>query len=384
MASSKLKTVVAETVFLGREAFETLGPVEVIPDRQIKAEHLRDADILMIRSKTTVTPDLLKDTSIRFVATATAGFEHMDCNAMDQQKIGWCAAPGCNADSVGDYMTAALLLLHTCHGIELEGKTMGIIGVGNVGSRVAVRARALGLRVILNDPPRAAQLTAPHEFQSLDTLLAESDIVTLHVPLISDGPWPTRRMADASFFNKMKKGSILFNASRGKVLDADALLHAKTSGILRHAMLDVWDPEPQIRPDVLAISTLGTPHIAGHSFEGKLNGTIQAYQEACRFFRVEPTWDYAPLLPALTVPTLTIDSRGKTDLEVFAEAVHAVYDLSIDHLTPEKISQFDKLRSNYWIRREFKNTVLSLSENRPELLARIIQAGFSPLSTCKL
>ncbi|MDD3276005.1 MAG: 4-phosphoerythronate dehydrogenase [Kiritimatiellales bacterium] len=377
-----MKTVVAETVLLGREAFETLGEVVVIPDRKIGPEHLKDADVLIIRSKTKVTPELLAGSAVRFVATATAGFEHMDFQALEKSGIGWCAAPGCNADSVADYITSALLSLHTCASVNLEGKTIGIIGVGQVGSRVAKRAEALGLRVLLNDPPRAAK-EGDAGFQCLETLLAESDIVTLHVPLIKEKPWPTLKTANYRFFEQMNPGSVFINASRGKVLDSDALLHAKANGIISHAILDVWDPEPLIRADVLAAATIGTPHIAGHSFEGKLNGTIQVYQEACHFFETAPTWDPSPRLPAVEIPKLLIDSKGKSDLEVLAEAVAAVYDIGVDQLTAEDIERFDKLRSHYRVRREFKNTAVSLSESRPALSERIENAGFTVPALCE-
>lgn len=371
-----MKTVVAETVLLGREAFETLGEVMVIPDRQIGPEHLKDADALIIRSKTKVTPELIEGSAVRFIGTATAGFEHMDFQTLEKKGIGWCAAPGCNADSVADYMTAALLTLHMKHGVELEGRTLGIIGVGQVGSRVAKRAEALGLHVLLNDPPRAAREGAAG-FQELEKLLAESDFVTLHVPLIKEKPWPTLRMADCRFFEQMKPGAVFINASRGKVLDSDALLHAKANGIISHAVLDVWDPEPAIRADVLNAAAIGTPHIAGHSFEGKLNGTIQVYREACHFFETAAGWNPAPLLPAVTLPELKIDSTGKRDLEVLSEAVSAVYDIGTDQLSVGDIERFDKLRAHYWVRREFKNTTVFLSEHRPSLIKKVNAAGFA-------
>jgi erythronate-4-phosphate dehydrogenase len=371
-----MKTVVAETVLLGREAFATLGEVIVVPDRQIGPEHLKDADALIIRSKTKVVPELIAGSAVRFVGTATAGFEHIDFQSLEKRNIGWCAAPGCNADSVADYMTAALLTLHSKHGVELEGKTIGIIGVGQVGSRVAKRAEALGLRVLLNDPPRAAR-EGEKGFQDLTDLLAKSDIITLHVPLIKEKPWPTLKMADCRFFEQMKHNAVFINSSRGKVLDADALLLAKASGIISHAVLDVWDPEPAIRADVLAAATIGTPHIAGHSFEGKLNGTIQVYREACNFFETAPVWNPVPLLPAVAVPNLKIDSCGKSDLEVLTETVAAVYDIGVDCLTGKDIARFDKLRSGYGVRREFKNTTIVLSEFRPGLNHRLNGAGFA-------
>ncbi len=367
-----MKTVVAETVMLGREAFETLGAVDVIPDRQIGPEHLKEADALIIRSKTKVTAELLEGSSVRFVGTATAGFEHIDFQTLEKNHIGWCASPGCNAASVADYIMTALLKLN----IEPEGKTLGIIGVGQVGSRVAARAEALGLRVLLNDPPREA-----HEddkfFQTLETLLNESDIVTLHIPLITGTPWPTLQMADCRFFEKMKHGTVFINASRGQVLDSVALLHAKENGIIAHAVLDVWDPEPDIRPDILEIADIGTAHIAGHSLEGKLNGTVHVYREACHFFELNPVWNPAPLLPAVEIPELKIDSCGKTDLSVLSEAVSAVYNITADdqalHEAPET---FDALRANYGVRREFFNTKVLLPENRPELSQKLRTIGF--------
>lgn len=406
-----MKTVVAETVMLGREAFETLGEVVVIPDRQIGPQHLADADALIIRSKTKATAELLEGSPVRFVGTATAGFEHIELPLtsfiapsqsdgaplalhrvqwLEKNRIGWCAAPGCNADSVADYITAALLHLD----IDLEGKTIGIIGVGQVGSRVAKRAEALGLRVLLNDPPRAARefpnlgknerdFSNPwkkdaERFQCLETLLAASDIVTLHVPLVTEKPWPTLKMADCRFFEKMKRGSVFINASRGKVLDADALLHAKINGIISHAVLDVWDPEPNIRTDVLAAADIATAHIAGHSLEGKLNGTVQVYREACHFFEIQPTWDPAPFLPAVEVPTLEIDSRGKSDLEVLAEAVASTYNILADDTALRSAPEtFDFLRANYGVRREFFNTTVILSEDRPDLLQKLRTLGFS-------
>ena len=404
-----MKTVVAETVMLGREAFETLGEVDVIPDRQIGPEHLTDADALIIRSKTKVTPELLAGSSVRFVGTATAGFEHMGWLAnrsSEEQSVGWCASPGCNADSVADYITAALLLLQTCARVELKGKTIGIIGVGQVGSRVAKRAEALGLRVLLNDPPRAAREFPMVEkngsemfqgsgknksagsacFHGLEKLLAASDIVTMHVPLITETPWPTLHMADGRFFEKMKRGSTFVNASRGQVLDADALLHAKENGVIAHAVLDVWNPEPCFRTDVLAAADIATAHIAGHSLEGKLNGTVHVYREACQFFEQQPTWDPTSNLPALALPELRIDSREKTNIEVLAAAALAAYNIAEDDsllrkaaVTDEieRAKKFDFLRANYRVRREFFNTKVILSEERPELLQKIHMLGFS-------
>lgn len=371
-----MKTVVAETVFLGKEAFETLGETMVVPDRQIGPDHLRNADALIIRSKTKAAAELLNGSAVRFVGTATAGFEHMDIPYLDEQGIGWTAAPGCNADSVADYITAALLFLHQTHGLELEGKTIGIIGVGQVGSRVARRAEALGLTCLLNDPPRTAYEGAD-SFTPLNLLLEESDIVTLHVPLVNEKPWPTRSMADSRFFEQMKPGAVFINAARGKVLDNEALLFTQKHGLISHAVLDVWNPEPNIRADMLNAATIGTPHIAGHSLEGKLNGTVQVYQEACRFFGIEPVWNPAPLLPPIDTPRLDIDPAGKTRSEIQAEAVTALYDIRQDFLKPEDIRRFDELRAGYRVRREFKNTTVYTHQNAQLWTPLFRQLGFA-------
>ena len=184
-------------------------------------------------------------------------------------------------------------------------------------------------------------------------------------------------MANDRFFQQMKPGAMFINAARGKVLDSDALLRALDSGQISSAILDVWDPEPKIRADVLAAADLGTPHIAGHSLEGKLNGTIQVYEAACRHFGKESIWDPAPLLPPVDVPELEIDPRGKTELDVLAEAVAAVYDISEDQLTAEDIPNFDRLRAGYRVRREFKNTRVTLTEKQPALENRLRLAGFN-------
>lgn len=375
-----MKTVVAETVLFGKEAFETLGDVAVVPDRQIRPEHLKDADALIIRSKTNVTAELLEGSAVRFAGTATAGFEHMDTAALDARGVAWTAAPGCNADSVADYITAALLHLSTRRGIPLEGRTLGIIGAGQVGLRVARRASALGLRVLLNDPPRAAR-EGNKQFTELPVLLAESDIVTLHVPLVAEPPWPTLRLADERFFARMKPGAVFINTARGRALDGDALRAALSSGNISQAVLDVWDPEPGIRTDLLAATAIGTPHIAGYSYEGRLNGTVQVYREACRVVSAAPVWHPAPPAP----PDLELDPSGKSDLEVLAEAARAVYDIAADDAAlraaaaageARLAASFDRLRSAYRERREFGSTRIVLAKERPALAHRLRTAGF--------
>jgi len=394
-----MRTIVAETVMMGREAFETLGEVEVVPDRSIGPQHLSDADALIIRSKTPVTQALLTNSSVRFVGTATAGFEHIDIQTLKKKGIAWFAAPGCNAASVADYVMAALLRLD----LELEDRTLGIIGVGQVGSCVADRATALGLKILLNDPPRAARerengiplrdpqhsshhgQNKPREWHSLEHLLDQSDILTLHVPLVTKQPWPTRHMANDPFFRKMKSGTVFVNTARGEILDTDALLRAKKTRVISQAVLDVWKPEPAIRTDLLNHADIATPHIAGHSLNGKLNGTDQVYRAACHFFKQPPAWDAVALHPVRILQPLNIDSRSKTDRCVLAEGASTVYDIAADDAAlrktavmepTERAKKFDAMRAHYPPRREFSNTQVILSEDRPNLIQKLRILGF--------
>ncbi len=381
-----MKIVCAETVLLGQEAFSNAGKTVVLPDREITNKHLFDADALIVRSKTKITPDLLKGTPVKFVGTATAGTDHIDAAGLEANGIYWCAAPGCNANSVSEYLVGALLVLARRHGFDLEGKTIGVIGCGNVGSRVVAKCEALGMNVLRNDPPLAA-ISADPDFLPLEQVLAESDIVTLHVPLVKHKPWPTEHMADYLFFEQLKPGAIFVNAARGSICDYDALLAAKTGGAVSQTVIDVWSPEPAFRTDVLDLADLASPHIAGHSYEGKLNGTIACYNELCNFFEIDKTWDIAASLPAPEVPNLKVDCAGRDDEEVLLEIIRKVYDIETDdrlireaavHCKIDRARNFDALRKNYRIRREFKNTQVQPENASKQLKQKIHALGFSP------
>lgn len=380
-----MKIVCAETVLLGREAFSSAGTVHVVPDREVTRDHLADADALIVRSKTRIGRELLHDTPVKFVGTATAGTDHFDTAYLEAQGICWCAAPGCNANSVSEYLIGALLVLARRHGFDLEGKTIGVIGCGNVGRRVVDKCDALGMRVLRNDPPLAAVSSDP-DFLPLEQVLGESDIVTLHVPLVKHKPWPTERMADYLFFEQIKPGAVFVNASRGSVCDYDALLTARQGGAVAHTVIDVWSPEPAFRTDVLELADLASPHIAGHSYEGKLNGTIACYTEFCNFFEIQRSWDVAASLPDPEVPSIQIDCTGRDDEEVLLELVRCVYDVEIDDrlireaaVSSEAVRarQFDALRRNYRMRREFMNTTVDARNPSASLINKIRALGFA-------
>lgn len=378
------------------EAFGTLGDACVLEGRSISPADVRDAEVLALRSTTKVDRALLEGSQVRFVGTATIGTDHLDVDYLAQAGIKWCFAPGCNANSVSEYIAAALLNLGERHGFSLEGKTMGVIGVGHVGSRVVGKALALGMNVLMNDPPRErlaqdgkstgpANLCPVSGFVSLDRLLAEADIITVHVPLTKSGPDKTLHLADEAFFSKARKGLIFLNAARGAVVDTQALLKALANGRVSHAVLDTWEGEPVCPLDMLGRSDIGTPHIAGHSFEGRVMGTVMVYREACRFLGVPDSWSYEALLPPAVVPRLEVDARGRSDQVILHEVVRQVYDIEADDQRFRKTmiedaavraKVFDRLRKDYPMRREFRYTTVSLKNASDVLKQKFALLGF--------
>ncbi|MEI6809744.1 MAG: 4-phosphoerythronate dehydrogenase, partial [bacterium] len=287
-----MKIICSGNMPFAKEAFSTIGEAVVIPDQTISTDTVRDADILAIRSTVRVNSKLLEGSNVKFVGTATIGFDHIDTAYLGSRNIRWCAAPGCNANSVSEYVVSALLCLSQRHGFHIAGKTMGIIGVGHVGSLVAMKAKALGMNVIYNDPPRErVEGNDEVQFVPLDKLLRKADIVSLHVPLTREGPDATLHMANKDFFASMKHGSLFINCARGPAVETAALLDAMSRNVVARSVIDTWDPEPAYPQELMTRVNIATPHIAGHSFEGKVMGTLMVYREACRHMGIEPTWN---------------------------------------------------------------------------------------------
>jgi erythronate-4-phosphate dehydrogenase len=376
-----VKIVCASSVLLGKEAFSTLGDVVVVPEKAITPETVRDADALITRSKVRVDAKLMKESSVSFVGTATAGTDHFDIPCLEEKQVHWCSSPGCNANSVAEYFIAALLSLASRYGMPLAEKTLAVIGVGHVGRRVAEIGRALGLNVLLNDPPLFAATSDP-AFQPLDEVLAKADLVTLHLPLTDQGSFATRKMVDSRFFAKVKPGCVFVNASRGEVVDEAALMHAYDHGVVMHGVLDVWDHEPSISAELLNRMDIGTPHIAGYSYEGKLNGTVRVYREACNFFEVQPSWEPRED-PANQ--DIRVDARERSDVDVLCEMVKHAYDIDSDDFALRagmrggaegRAAHFDRLRAQYPTRREFPNIHVRLRNASARLAIKAAALGF--------
>lgn len=384
-----VKIVCAASVLFGQEAFRTLGNVTIVPDRLITRAEVQDADALIIRSKTPVSPKLLDGTNVAFVGTATAGTDHMDMDFLNSAPIAWCAAPGSNANSVAEYVMAAMFCVAHRNAMPLSGRTLGVIGVGQVGTRVAAKAEALGLRVLRNDPPLAVT-TGEAAYIELVPLLELSDIVSLHVPLTERGPFPTHHLADCHFFEHLRPGAFFINAARGEVMDEESLTLAMERGVVQHAVLDVWEDEPYLSPALLARVDLGTPHIAGYSFEGRLNGTVAVYKELCHFLEVEPRWKPNERLfpPGCSIH---LDARGKSDESALWEIFKVAYNIEGDDLAlrrgvesaqdeSARAMHFDDLRREYPARREFAAMRVTCEHAADSLVEKIRALGFHVLS----
>jgi erythronate-4-phosphate dehydrogenase len=356
-----------QNIVFVREAFEALGEVRLMRGREMTPAAVRDATLLLVRSITPVNRALLEGSAVRFVATATIGTDHVDTEYLREAGVAFAAAPGSNANSVAEYITAALLVLARRQGKPLEGRTIGIVGAGNVGSRVAAKVRALGMRERLNDPP-LRRSTGEAKYRPIEELM-DCDFITLHVPLEKGGTDPTWHLAAADFLARMRPEAVLLNSSRGAVADNAALLQALRAGRPGAAMLDVWEGEPRIGPALLAEAALATPHIAGYSFDGKVNGTEMIYRAACEFLGRNPDWSPARCVPPPLIPEIELNARPGEPEEALREAVLRLYPIERDDAALRKLGglppadqgpYFDRLRAEYPVRREFQNTTVRL------------------------
>jgi erythronate-4-phosphate dehydrogenase len=358
-----LRILCDEKMPYAREAFASLGKVAMLPVHHIVREAVMETDILLVRSGIRVDGALLEGTPVRYVATATAGTDHVDRNYLSGRGIPFDFAPGCNADSVVEYVFAALFHLGAERKSELEGKTLGIVGCGHVGGRLARRAPALGLRVLCCDPP-LAHATGGAGYDAYEDVLGSSDILTFHTPLIRAGAYPTYHLLDADALRVMKPGAWLINASRGAVVHGHALVEAINEGRLGAVVLDVWEGEPEVDLALMRRVDLATPHIAGHSYEGKVNGTIQLYEALQRYLGVRGDWDVRTILAPGPGDRLALNWPATPhSLEAGLHAVvRSMYDIVADDrafrkalTTPadEQAALFRQLRRDYPRRRTF-------------------------------
>ncbi len=383
-----MKIVIDDKIPFIRGILEPFAEVVYLPGGQIRREHLMDAECLIVRTRTTCNRQLLEGTAVRFIATATIGFDHIDTEYCQAAGIKWTNSPGCNSGSVAQYITVALLIMADRHHFDLTDKTLGIIGVGHVGSKVKRIAEILGMRVLLNDPPRA-RAEGPEGFVDLKTVLTQSDIITLHVPLIRDGEDKTWNLVDRNFLETLKPGAVLMNTSRGEVVDEEevvglaSLLSSRrkpgspdwsseegdpglrrddsaASQIFNHwsLVLDVWQNEPHINRKLLSMAEIATPHIAGYSQDGKLNATRMVVEAVIREFYLtddgRQMTDETPSVVSLPSSVLSTGHWSLVTGHSLQDYLLETYDLPADdRRLRESPETFEEQRNNYPVRREF-------------------------------
>jgi erythronate-4-phosphate dehydrogenase len=359
---------------------EPVARIEYLPGGSISKEHLLDADGLITRTRTKCNRELLEGTSIRFIASATIGYDHIDRDYCRKSGIAWTNAPGCNSSSVKQYIVSALLWLAVNRKMELCGKTMGVIGVGNVGSKVADAAKALGMNVLLNDPPRERS-EGSEAFVSLNEVLEQSDIISLHVPLNRGGVDNTHHLVNQEFTGQLKKGTILINSSRGSVVDESALMEGIRSGILSDTILDVFENEPLVNKDLIDMITLATPHIAGYSLDGKANGTRMSVEAVSRFFKLGLDHWSPGSIPDPEPAELLSDASDKSIYNLLWELFRQTYDISSDDRRLRSATQnFEELRGNYPFRREPVAYTVRIFQVDQEIRGIMEELGFDVLS----
>lgn len=371
-------TIVADRqILLAEETFSRFGQVELVDGRSIDEATVNNADVLLVRSVTQVDESLLKNSKINFVGSATSGIDHIDTDYLKKSNISFVHAPGSNARSVAEYALSSLLATAEFNNFDLTKKTVGIIGCGQVGSRVKRFLESLGVQCLLNDPPLAEQ-SSTESYVGLERIL-EADIITIHVPLTTEGKYPTSKLVDKSFLARLKADVVLMNTSRGEVVDEAALLAFKESNLEATLILDVWCNEPEININLLEQTFIGTPHIAGYSYDGKLKATKILAEALLAETKNIPdiAQDYTP-----EPVTGAIEYNDDTAVQL---AVLQTYDVRSDAIalrelismsSGERGNYFDSLRKNYPIRREFTNRQINTKKLNNEMKQCLLELGF--------
>ena len=343
-----MKIVADNTVPFLKGIAEPIAEVKYLTSKEFTPENVQDADILIVRSIDKCTRELLEGSRVKLITSATIGFDHIDTRYCDKAGITWKNSPGCNAVSVAQYVLSGLVTIALRKGEPLQGKTIGIVGVGHVGKEVEKLCSAYGMNVLRNDPPRAEK-EGKDGFVSLETIAEQADIVTFHTPLTKEGRFATRHLAGEDFFRKLQRKPWFVNASRGAVHDTDTLLHARKEGKISELILDCWENEPDINRELLELATIATPHIAGFSADGKANGTRMCLKNIEKFFQVKIEKISEVIPPAPETPVIDLNRFDRNRIE---QAILTSFNpLAIDRALRENPDRFeDKLSSPKRIR----------------------------------
>ncbi|WP_223484538.1 4-phosphoerythronate dehydrogenase PdxB [Pseudomonas sp. A-RE-19] len=361
--------------------FAGFGEIHRVPGRAIDRATVEQADVLLVRSVTNVNRALLEGSKVRFVGTCTIGTDHLDLDYFQQAGITWSSAPGCNARGVVDYVLGSLLTLAEIEGADLTQRTYGVVGAGEVGGRLVKVLQGLGWNVRVCDPPR--QAAEGGDYVSLEQVIEQCDVISLHTPLNKQGPQSTRHLFDKNRLNQLKPGTWLINASRGPVVDNAALRQVLLQREDLQAVLDVWEGEPEVDVALAELCVLATPHIAGYSLDGRQRGTAQIYQALCQFLGQPEQINLNDLLPApwLSAVTLSADSDPAWALAMLCRGVYdprrddADFRRSLVGNVGEQRAAFDALRKHYPLRREIDGLKVRIEGDSPALQQIVAALG---------
>ncbi len=375
---NRIKIIADDKIPFLKGVFEPVADIEYYSGKEINSEIVKNADALITRTRTKCNEELLDGSSIKVITTATIGYDHIDTKYCDENNIKWFNAPGCNSGSVKQYITSALFTIAEKEKFNLADKTIGIVGVGNVGSKIQNVAEALGMKILLNDPPRERK-EGGKNFCSLNKIKNESDIITFHVPLNKNGIDKTYQLADDLFFDQLKKKPIIVNSSRGEVVKTSSLKNAIKEGKISNVILDVWENEPEIDLELLDIVDIATPHIAGYSADGKANGTSVCVNAINEYFNLGLTKNWFPenVPIAENGNEISVNTKNKSEQNIFADIIFSTYKILEDDMRLRISPQtFEKQRGDYPIRREFQNYIFKNTFNDIELKNKLLKLGF--------
>jgi erythronate-4-phosphate dehydrogenase len=357
-------------------ALEPFAEVVYLPGNSTTAEVVRNADALITRTRTICNKENLEGSDVKFIATATIGFDHIDTEFCNAAGIEWTNAPGCNAESVNQYISSALVSYAIRKKFVLKGKTIGIVGVGQVGSRVARTCEILGMKVLLNDPPRERR-EGSSAFVSLQRIQQQADIISFHVPLNLAGIDRTFHMVDKQFLEDLGKSPLLINTCRGEVFDTKAVHTSIASSSLSGLIIDCWENEPELDLKLLGLTDYATAHIAGYSRDGKANGTRTSVRAISKFFGLGiDDWEPAGVAPPQN-PVIELEGNGKSVDSMLAQAILSTYDIeNDDRALRENPHLFEQLRGDYPARREFNSYSIRAAKVGAETLEMLRKLGF--------
>ena len=369
-----MKIIIDKNIPYIKGVFEPFADVVYLPGKDFTREDTKDADALIIRTRTICNEDLLAGSKVKVIASATIGFDHIDTEYCEKNNIFWTNAKGCNSRSVHQYVIAALLHLATKYKFDLKEKTLGIVGIGNIGSILKEFAETIGMKVVINDPPLERK-GIEVDFKSYKELLEVADIITYHVPLNMTGEDKTFHLVGEDAIDKMKNGVFVINSSRGEVVDNEILLKYIKEGKFGGVVLDVWENEPAINKELLELVDLGTPHIAGYSADGKANGTQMSVNAVAKVLDLPLTDWKVENVPPPENKEITSASDGDV-VDVLHELVPQTYAINSDsEKLKSDITSFELLRNTYPVRREFPAYVTNVKA-KEDKLSKLEKIGF--------